>query len=223
VPADAGGAATVTVTSTGYGFGFQGGDSPLSGGYNVDVSGGCPIPTNFAQKATAALNTPAALLMQFTYSWSSSTGSLSDLAACSLTETVSFGGTVGNPSVYFPSPPFPANTVVAGGANPYSNTQNNMSGGGMTDTNGFTASAGDFQHPYSYRGVNTSQAFTYQCTCGSGTPASGTLATPGGYMDVIQNPANTGPWEYINLKGNLPPASQQYGATSSVTLYLGNQ
>ena len=62
----------VTVTSTGYGQGFLGPDSPQSNGYNASVSGGASVPTNFTQSAPAS--TPTAGVLQFTYTWRSSTG-----------------------------------------------------------------------------------------------------------------------------------------------------
>jgi len=181
--------------------------------------GACAWPVNFVQNAQASMNNPGPLQMLFTYSWGSSSGNLADLAPCSFGELVTLDGTVGNPAVNMPSPPFPANASFV--SNPVIIwTNGGMDRGSGTDTVGFSATAGQFVTPFTYRSVNTSQQLQWQCPCVGGAPV--TLASPAGYMDVIQQPANTGPWVCINLKSNIPPASAQ-SASSSLTLNLSNR
>lgn len=173
----------------------------------------CAYPTNFQQAAQA---TATGLILNFNYTWGSSTGDPGDLSNCYLDEYVTFSNLDQNGN--YPSPPFPPMTAPP--SNPYEKG-GVPSGGAMSDQNGFSATAAEFARPLTNSGVNVYQSFRYKCPCVNGGNYV-TLATPGnpaGLMAVYQLP--NGQWEYSNVKGNLPPASST-AATSSVNLILGN-
>jgi len=107
------------------------------------------IPTNFTSSAGTQLNNGA---LFFTYTWSSSSGSLSDLSSCSAGESVFYPNYPSTPYTW----PLP---MVASTINP-SVISGNASSGGFEDTNGPPNS---FQQPYSAVSFQATQRLWWSC------------------------------------------------------------
>jgi hypothetical protein len=111
----------------------------------------CATPTNFAIYSESNLSDGS---LYFTYTWSSSTGKQSDLANCTIGETVFYPGYPTTPYIW----PLP---MVQSTNNPTS-----ISGKGsntvFTDTNG---PPGSYQQPYSATSFNATQRLWWACPC----------------------------------------------------------
>jgi hypothetical protein len=118
-----------------------------------------PIPVNFKQKAGSGSSGN----LSFTYAWSSSTGSVSDLSNCWIMENVQYVG--GSPFVW-PSPPYSSTAPTT--PNP---TRNDGINGDLPLIQGSAGTLPDqqlhpgFQGPYAGApAVNSTQTFLWECS-----------------------------------------------------------
>ncbi len=149
-------------------------DCPVYQGVEAQASGNvtCATPTNFQQTVGRDAGSGS---IYFEYTWTSSSGSNSDLGGCSVYENVTYPGPY--TTYTFPSPPFPAALNVN---NP---TVNGVPGsdGILVDTN---STPGTFRTPFpiGLTSVTANQIFQYSCGCASSGaaiqlyPSSGSLA-----------------------------------------------
>jgi hypothetical protein len=127
----------------------------------------CAVPTNFRLSTSypttfPAGSTPAGNSLYTQYLWDSTSGMLSDLAACSVREWTSFPG--GNPYT-FPTP-FPALTQ----SNPYDGggPQNYVAGsdGGLGDIHSpWGGTQLSFRTPYFANSFTATEVYQYSCPC----------------------------------------------------------
>jgi len=112
----------------------------------------CASVTAFQRKSWTPI--PSTGELDITYTWSSSTGNLSDLAACQQSEYVTYPG---NSSTYtWPRPPFgqtSANPTSVGG---------NASNGTFTDKH---LPPGSWVKPYIAASFTANQTYQYVCPC----------------------------------------------------------
>lgn len=145
---------TLTVTSRGYGNGF----APIPGqnnspSNNKNASNTAPIPTNFTQSGSTANSNGN---LSFTYTWGSNTGSLSDLSACGVYETVTYPGPVGTPQ----------NPVTYNWPLPWQASSNNPDVGPVPNIPGSDGRGGDTQFtrninlPYQTQNFNATQVYS---------------------------------------------------------------
>ena len=113
----------------------------------------CAVPTNFKQ--TAASDSGGGVL-HFEYTWESSTGTLGDLANCTVGEIVTYTPA----DIPFPSPPFPP-------ISPPNPTIIDIAGtdGGFSDNH---STPGTFVKPYKAASVTAVQRYRYTCACANG-------------------------------------------------------
>src|SRR5581483_7094791 len=153
-----------------------------SGGGNVPAT-----PTNFRQTGTSDAGNG---VLHFDYQWDSTSGHLTDLANCIVSEKVIYPGD--NP--YSLSPPFPSTSFV----NP---TVLSVPGtdGVAIDNHGLNGKTGsDFIKPYFVASFTAQQTYSY--TCGSGSTAiSKTLLGPLALERAVSENAN-GTWKFTVAK-----------------------
>jgi hypothetical protein len=161
------------------------------GGTPIPVAVSCATPTNFRQNG-AGINNSGTLT--FNYNWSSTSGYLADLAACTMGEIVTY-----NPSnLPFPSPPFPA------GLNPANPTITNFSASsGAAQDNHSTP--GTFVKPYSQQTVVATQYYRYSCPCQN----NGAYVNVVGPLSISRSVTSNGAggWEFVITKPNITPLS----------------
>jgi len=113
----------------------------------------CAVPTNYSQTSGSG---DSQGFLHFTYSWGSSTGHLSDLAACTVREYVTYPGTSPfnwpSPPYSTASTPFPVTLGVSGTA------------GTSSDTHSYPG----FQQPYQANSFTATQYYQYICPCANG-------------------------------------------------------
>jgi hypothetical protein len=120
----------------------------------VNVS--CAVPTNYRQVDGYDAGNG---ILHFDYAWSSSTGNLADLAACSVREFVSYPG--GDP-FNWPSPPF----VAVSTPNPTILPDPYIPGAaGESHDDHFHP---NFLQPYQTASVTATQYYQYICPCANG-------------------------------------------------------
>ena len=110
------------------------------------------MPVNFTQTSVTYL---IHNVLQFNYTWGSSSGNLSDLGNCNVREYVTYTG--GSP-FYWPSPPY-----VSGSYSPNPDTgltPGPATAGTLVDQQGHQL----FVKPYAYSSVTSNQVFQFQCT-----------------------------------------------------------
>lgn len=151
------------------------------------VSVNRPVPVNFRQTSASDIGNG---VLQFTYAWDSSTGSLSNLSDCVVSETVTYPG--GNP--YCLPEPFPAicldNPTIIGVPG---------SDGVVTDTHGLEGKTGsDFRRPYFSASTSGQQTISYSCGSGSAT-VTGTLLGPLSIERSVSESTNNR-WKYTITK-----------------------
>jgi hypothetical protein len=153
-----------------------------SGGGNVPAT-----PTNFRQTGTSDAGNG---VLHFDYQWDSTSGHLTDLANCIVSEKVIYPSD--NP--YSLSPPFPSTSFV----NP---TVLSVPGtdGVAIDNHGLNGKTGsDFIKPYFVASFTAQQTYSY--TCGSGSTAiSKTLLGPLALERAVSENAN-GTWKFTVAK-----------------------
>ncbi len=110
------------------------------------------IPVNFRQ--TSSSLQPSAVL-EFHYTWDSSTGNKADLSGCQVEEYVTYVGQ--SPTYYWPTPPY----VVYTSNNPETGgTPVSATVPGLVDDHGHPG----FVTPYKYVGVSSDQRYQFQCS-----------------------------------------------------------
>jgi hypothetical protein len=164
------------------------------GGHLMDLLGGtseifdppqppqCAVPTNFQKTSTQDMGGGT---LRVVYNWQSSSGSLSDLAACSVGEIVEYDPA----NLPFP-PPFPL-------LSPPNPTVVNNSGslGGIQDNH---STPGTFRTPYMARSVVASQVNRYSCPCSNG----GAWTTLMGPLTIVRSVEQVagGSWRFTITK-----------------------
>jgi hypothetical protein len=148
------------------------------------------IPVNF-RYVSSSTNIYGDLIVQ--YAWDSSSGRLSDLSSCYISELVTYPGNP-TPNYYPPSPPFPTNPYQS----PFVSGVTGSDGGAEDDhTVGHT-----FVKPYSSSNWAATQNYRYTCTGvnnGNNVQLDGPLTI--GYS-VQGNGA--GGWEFVHTKTGVP-------------------
>ncbi|MBV9762749.1 MAG: hypothetical protein JO340_19470, partial [Acidobacteriaceae bacterium] len=164
------GAADVTVTSNGQ-------ESNASSFSIV-----CVAPTSFKQTSQNCASSTGVL--SFTYSWASPTGSMGDLATCTVSEVVTYPDNGQPPSPPFPNSAFINPTILSGPA-----TSTVMSDGQYPPS-------GSFVKPYSQTTYTATQTYQYACGCSNNgmapTPFPGFSGIP--IQRQVANPSGT--WIY---------------------------
>jgi hypothetical protein len=148
----------------------------------------CAVPTNFAQGQTVSCN-PQTGALGFQYTWSSTSGVQSDLATCTIQETVSYSNN-GVPM----SPPFPANS---GFTNPtlIPASQSTRNGNSALFTDNQLAPSGSFVKPYSETTFTGNQNYQYNCACQNTT--NWTIFTGFQNIQIVRRVTNpSGTWLY---------------------------
>jgi hypothetical protein len=112
----------------------------------------CAVPTNFRKTSGRAIDSVGWL--EFNYAWNSTSGKLSDLANCTVGESLTYSP---NP---WPSPPFGAN--IPGAANPVRNVFKSGKDGFFSDNHNF---GGTWVTPYTAATVTATQRYWYSCPC----------------------------------------------------------
>ena len=159
-----------------------------------------PIPVNFRQKSGSADSSGN---LNFTYNWSSSTGSVSDLSNCWIVENVQYLN-AGNPFIW-PSPPYSPNAPTT--PNP---TRNDGLNGDLPMIQGSAGTLPDqqghpgFQGPYANApSVNATQTFQWECS----NLNNGTFTTfPGISYAIVRSISQdgSGGWQYTVTKNGVP-------------------
>ncbi len=112
----------------------------------------CAVPVNFRQ---TSVSSQASGTLHFEYAWNSSTGSLRDLSACTVGETVTYSPG----DIPFP-PPFPPLSPP----NPTVGAASGTLGAGVDNH----STPGTFVKPYSARSFTATQIYWYSCPCSNG-------------------------------------------------------
>lgn len=158
-----------------------------------------PIPVNFHFVVASA---GTGLAVQ--YNWNSSSGKISDLASCSVSEVVTYSGngTTANGKFSPNSPPFPSGTSVA---SPFTSS---VAGNSGASSDGTTATLIDYHNitsntfvkPYSSSSFVGTQY--YRFTCGSSKSATNLAGPLIITFAVALN--GSGGWKYTLTKTNVP-------------------
>jgi hypothetical protein len=152
----------------------------------VATTGGA-VPVNFLQTGVSTLS---GTVLQFTYTWGSSSGSLADISTCTVREFVTYPGYVQGQQLNYAwtSPPY-VNTTSP---NPTTGVPGSASGAGLTDQQGNVG----FVKPYVANTVTSNQVYQFQCPYYQNNawvqffPASGTISI----TRVVQQVGAT--WQY---------------------------
>ena len=179
------GTSTITVRYSDYVYTYNGvtcngSSTPHLGAAGVTVE---PIPTNFHQVGESA---ESGGVLHFDYAWSSSSGNLSDLTDCTVSEKVTYPGTQ-SPYVW-PDPPWNQ-------ATPNPSVAPNPPIPGTYGTATDDHSPGAFVKPYMAASFNASQTYNYSCTGG----IHGTLMGPLTISRSVSQNAG-GSWKYVVTK-----------------------
>jgi hypothetical protein len=112
------------------------------------------IPVNFRQTSASI---PSTGVLEFHYTWDSSSGNKADLASCQVEEYVTYVGGILGGLYYWPSPPYAAGTATNDPE--YGGTPISANSFGLVDDH-YPKS---FLKPYKYAGVNSDQVYQFQC------------------------------------------------------------
>jgi hypothetical protein len=181
------------------------GDIGTNGNVEADVV--CALPTSFRYTnplTPSSCNTITGVI-QFNYTWDSTSGNKSDLSACTVREVVTYPNGGVPPSPPFPSSPpgFANPTIIPPGG---TSTRNGTSAG-FLDTH--SPNSGSFVKPYSETTYTATQTYQYNCSCQNTTdftPFSGFSGIA--IQRAVTNPSGT--WIYQITKAgqscamNLP-------------------
>jgi hypothetical protein len=158
---------------------------------NQSISASCAVPNNFQQESGYA---DSSGILHFTYTWSSSSGNLPDLASsgCTVNENVSYPG--GDP-YYWKSPPY-----QAGSSTPNPTIAPVPPVPGANGSANDTHSHPPFQGPYQADSFTATQYYQYCCTCNnsSNVPLAGPISIA---RSVSQNADGT--WKYTITKSGV--------------------
>ena len=149
--------------------------------------GSCAVPIDYQQTSGSG---DGQGILHFAYAWNSSTGSLSDLAACTVREYVSYPG---NSPFGWPSPPytqasttFPVTLGVA------------ATDGASRDTHSYPG----FQQPYQANSFTATQLYQYICPCANnGRPVN--LMGPLSITRQVYFSSPDGKWTYLASKSGV--------------------
>lgn len=155
------------------------------------------IPADFRQ--TGVAQEPNAVL-QFTYTWGSSSGEISDLGGCQVREYVTYPGPL-NQQYFWQSPPYEAGSWSL---NPdFGATPGPATAGSLIDTQGHVNFG---PSPYKYSNVTSQQVYQFECPYFENgqwvtmAPASGTIPITRVIQDV------NGTWQYSITKSGASNA-----------------
>jgi hypothetical protein len=123
----------------------------------VQVQAPCAVPTNFRQTSWTPVGNR---VIRFFYTWDSSVGPRSNLAACQIQEYVTYPGTA-NPFVY--GSPFPADATFP---NPSAPAPGSATNSVAADTH--SVGSQPFQTPYSNATFTAHQQYRWRCQCFDG-------------------------------------------------------
>ena len=189
--ANAAGSGDLTFKAEGYGgqgFSPGPGQGQTAQSTAVSATAPCAVPTSLTSTAGQCL---ASGELDFTYSWSSSSGKMSDLSSCYVGEYVTYSGSP-------PSPPFPSSS---GFVNPTINPPLGTNDGyGYTILDHNLPPSGSFVTPYASATFNGTQTWRYNCAC-QGTPGVYTSFPGYGSVAIQRQVTNSsGSWQYVITK-----------------------
>jgi hypothetical protein len=183
----AGTASTSAKNTVPYGHGGGCPNVNMPASQTVTVS--CAVPTNIQQTACSDKGNGD---LHFDYSFSSSTGKITDLSSCTVGEIVTYPGT--QDPFPFPSPPMPADAYPNPTVNDFSATK-----GSFTDDHFLTPST-TFVKPYSASSFTATQYYRYKCACANGGNYVNMVGPLSIVRSVTQNP--NGSWKFTVTKSN---------------------
>jgi hypothetical protein len=144
----------------------------------------CPVPVNFRQTGWGQ---PYPGVLEFSYRWDSSIGTLADLVVCTVGEYVTYPG--GNP-YQWPRPPWSETSP-----NPTVDPGVSGSEGLLTDNH----LPGNMPPPYAVASFTATQKYRYSCTCrNNGSP-----------VDIF------GPLSIVRAVAQRPDGKYKYTVTKS--------
>jgi len=183
---------TVEAERTSVGCGFGGADANMQVIEIEMTASDCARPINFTQ--TNGWDSGGGLI-QFNYSFQSSTGRLTDLSQCQLLEELDY-----NPSPHA-SPPFPVGFGSPSHQEPVPPIDTDLTDGSATDAHWPPTVVGPWVTPYAAASGTVDQRYLFTCPCysgGSRTPVGGPYTIT---RSVSQNADAT--WRYTVSKNGV--------------------